>query len=332
MTDSRTYGGYFPLELPPPGKAWYPQAKQYRSARSALFHLLTTVRPQRLWMPQLICQSVIDAVQSAGISIAWYTIDERYYPQLPSRLAADDYLLYVDYLGQCADVKEKLIATLSADRIIFDHSQAFFARPLPVLATIYSPRKFFGVADGGLLETTVVMPQPDAQDRETLHRSAHLLLQHEFDTRSGYAAFSQAESSLEEISASRMSALTERILLSVDYASVKRIRERNYHLLHQRLGDLNAFSFPPHSVSGPFCYPFYFPAQNLHAPLIEQGVFVATYWQDALPRVAPDSAEIGFIHHMIPLPCDQRYSEDDMNRVSDIVRAVVMANSRRDEN
>lgn len=322
MTDTRTYGGYFPLELPVQGKHYYPDARKYRSARSALFHLLATLRPARLWLPQLICQSVIDAVQAAGVDIVWYGLDEHYVPQMPSALAAGDYFLYVNYLGQCEEVQQRLLATLPAERLIFDHSQAFFARPQPVLATIFSPRKFFGVADGGLLHTAVEMPEPETQDRDSVNRTAHLLLQHEFDTRSGYAAFSQAEASLDDISASRMSGLTETILRSVDYATVKRIRERNYQLLHQRLGDLNGFRFADRAVNGPFCYPFFFPAQNLHKPLIAQGIFVATYWQDALARVAPRSIEADFVNHLIPLPCDQRYSEEDMDKVGDIVRAV----------
>lgn len=320
---TKTFGGYFPLELPAAQQHYYPQARKYRSARNALYHLLVTRRPQRLWMPALICQSVIDAVTASGVTIVWYQVDEQYYPQLPEDFAPDDCLLYVDYLGHCQAQSERLLRQLPADRVIIDRSQAFYSPPPKALACLWSPRKFFGVADGGLLQTAIALPPAAEASHDTHNYTAHLLLQHEYDTRSGYGAFLQAEAALNAVSASGMSPLTDRLLRAVNYGAIQQIRERNYRLLRDRLADLNAFRFPALPVSGPFCYPFYFPARSLHAALIAQGVFVATYWQEVLERVSKDSVEADFVRYMVPLPCDQRYSESDMQQLSDIVRAVV---------
>lgn len=324
---NKTFGGYFPLELPASGTHYYPGARAYRSARSALYHLLITLQPSRLWLPHLICQSVIDAVKKSGVEIAWYQLDENYFPRLTQPFAADDCLLYVDYLGHCREQKQRLLETFPAKKVIFDHSQAFFEHTQPALANLYSPRKFFGIPDGGLLHTILDMPVPDAQDRGSLSHVTHLLLQHEYDTRAGYGAFQEAESALEDITASRMSALTEKILHSVDYLRVKQSRERNYRLLRQRLDEINAFRFTQETVTGPFCYPLFFPARKLHQALISRGVFVATYWREVLERVAPLSVEANFVNYMVPLPCDQRYSEEDMEQLSEIVRSVAMEKS-----
>lgn len=320
---TKTFGGYFPLELPAPQLHYYPHARQYRSARNALYHLLMTRRPQRLWMPVLICQSVIDAVTASGVEIIWYQLDDDYFPQLSEAFGADDCLLYVDYLGHCEAQSERLLRLLPAQSVIIDRSQGFYSPPPKALACIWSPRKFFGVADGGLLQTTLSLPPAAEAEHDTHSHTAHLLLQHEYDTRSGYGAFLQAEAALNTISASGMSALTDRLLRAVNYREIQQIRERNYRLLRARLADLNAFRFPALPVSGPFCYPFYFPARSLHAALIARGVFVATYWREALDRVTADSIEANFVNYMVPLPCDQRYSESDMQQLSDIVRAVV---------
>ncbi|WP_354690402.1 hypothetical protein [Phytobacter sp. RSE-02] len=320
---NKTFGGYFPLELPPAGAHYYPHARTYRSARSALYHFLTCVRPQRLWLPRLICQSVIDAVVAAKVEIVWYRLTDDYLPLLSLPFEKADCLLYVDYLGQGGEQKEKLSRMIPAQRIIFDHSQAFYQQHYPALANLYSPRKFFGVADGGFLQTQIDLPFPETQDRESLHHSAHLLVQHEHGTSAGYADFQQAESALNSITAMKMSALTERILRSVDYERIKAVRERNYTLLSESLGSLNAFRFSKVPVPGPFCYPFFYPARPLHQPLIARGVFVATYWREVLERVEPDSVEANFVNYMIPLPCDQRYSEDDIQQLSEIVRSVV---------
>ncbi len=319
----KTFGGYFPLELPVAGSHYYSEARTYRSARSALFHLLTIVRPTCIWLPRLICQSVIDAVNASGVEMRWYALDEDYYPCLPQPFGVNDCLLYVDYLGHCQAQKQRIAAQFPPERIIFDHSQAFYAHQAASLANLYSPRKFFGVADGGLLDTPLRLCAPPVQDHDSLHNSTHLLLQHEFDTRSGYSHFQQAEAALGEINASGMSRLTDRLLRGVDYAEVKAVRERNYRILSARLSDLNAFAFSDETVSGPFCYPFYFPTRSLHQALIARGVFVATYWREALERVDANSVEAHFVNNMIPLPCDQRYSAEDIEQLSDIVRSVV---------
>ncbi|WP_312074560.1 hypothetical protein [Atlantibacter sp.] len=320
---NKTFGGYFPLELPPFGTHYYPDARAYHSARSALCHFLMTLRPSRLWLPHLICQSVIDAVIKSGIKISWYQLDEDYFPRLSQPFGSNDYLLYVDYLGHCREQKKRLLQTFPAQKIVFDHSQAFFENMQPALANLYSPRKFFGIADGGLLDTSLDIPVPEVQDRSSLSHATHLLLQHEYDTRSGYCAFQQAESALNDINISRMSALSEKILLSVDYLRVKQIRERNYRILRQRLDEINTFHFTDNLVNGPFCYPLFYPARELRQELISQGVFVATYWSEVLQRVDPASVEANYVSYMVPLPCDQRYSEEDMEQLSDIVLSVV---------
>jgi hypothetical protein len=118
---------------------------------------------------------VIDAVVAARIDIVWYRLTDDYLPLFAMPFEKEDCLLYVDYLGQGGEQKEKLSRMIPAHRIIFDHSQAFYQQQYPALANLYSPRKFFGVADGGFLQTQIELPFPEIQDRESLHHFAHLL-------------------------------------------------------------------------------------------------------------------------------------------------------------
>lgn len=323
---NNTFGGYLPLELPLSKGHYYPSALRYLSARSALFHLLITLQPKRLWMPYLICQSVIDAVISAKIEIEWYQLDEEFRPNLPPVVNPEDFIFFVDYYGQCSSQKKYLLENYPKEQIIFDHSQAFFAPNFSVSATIYSPRKFFGVPDGGLLTTSFHLPKPEQQDRTSVERVQHLLIQHEFGTEKGYIHFQNAESSLEKTSATRMSEFTEQMLLSIDYMSIKQRREHNYRLLHERLAGINTFRFISEEPEGPFCYPLYFPSRHLRSELIKHGVFVATYWKEVFERVPADSVEGHFVNHLLAIPCDQRYSLEDIERVSKIILQVAAEN------
>ncbi len=198
---------------------------------------------------------------------------------------------------------------------------------MPVLATLYSPRKFFGLPDGGLLITSLPLPPPELHDSASLNRVSHLLLQHNFDIREGYSAFQQAELTLENTPVSGMSQLSERLLLSIDYFSIKQKRERNFKLLHERLKGINSFPLNLDSPQGPLCYPLYFPARSLHSVLIKNGVFVPTYWKEVLQHVPAESVEAKFVKYMVAIPCDQRYSQGDIERLSKVIMKVVTDDS-----
>ena len=320
---NQTFGGYLPLELYANDEMYYPEALRYRSARNALSHLLCIIKPARLWLPRLICNSVVDAVTASDTEIRWYSLDEHFLPEDCGSFNQQDIFLYVNYFGQCDEQEARLAAFIPPERTLFDHSQAFYSRREHALGNLYSPRKFFGVPDGGILDTCRDLPSPHSSDNTSHLRCLHLLLQHEQGTSAGYAAFLQAEETLDEHVPFSMSALTERMLRSVDYLQVKVQRERNYALMHSMLSDLNGWRFSPHSAEGPFCYPFFMPGRQLHQALINKNVFVATYWREVLQRVEPDSVEARFVNNVVPLPCDQRYSENDIRELCARVRTVV---------
>lgn len=324
---NETFGGYLPLELPVSGEHYYPTAQCYVSARTALCHFLTTFRPERIWLPHLICHSVIDAVRLANVEIMWYQLDDNFFAILPPVLNEKDYIFYIDYLGQGVLQKNELLQRYPNQQIIVDNSQAFYSLPLPVLATLYSPRKFFGLPDGGLIISSLPLTPPDLHDSASLDRISHLLLQHEFDIREGYQAFQQAEMTLKTAQVSRMSRLSERLLLSIDYVSVKKQRERNFRLLHERLKGVNSLPLTLDSQQGPLCYPLYYPTRSLHSALIRNGVFVPTYWEEVLQRVPAESSEANFVKYIVAIPCDQRYSVDDIERLSNIILKVITEDS-----
>ncbi|HJV74821.1 MAG TPA: hypothetical protein VJ654_11410, partial [Noviherbaspirillum sp.] len=54
---------------------------------------------------------------------------------------------------------------------------------------------------------------------------------------------------------------------------------------------------------------------GLREYLIKKRIFVPTYWKDVLELVSPSDLETHLVQELIPLPCDQRYGEKEMNRV-----------------
>lgn len=308
-------GGYFELELPQPRVLPYPQAHRYQSARSAFLALLRVGKPKRVWMPRYLCDSMYAALREAGVEAVPYAIDEGFEVVTGIDLQAGDWLYYVDYFGVCGDVVTRLLTRFHPGQVVLDHCQAFFSPPRPCLAVIYSPRKFFGVPDGGLIVTDLPLEAPAVQDHLSRQRAQAQLERLAVSPESGYPSYVQGEASLADLEPRRMSQLTARILASVDFASVRERRNRNFRYLHARLGHLNRLALDPARIDGPMCYPLLLEAEGLRAALISQRIFVATYWPDVVEHAGSASAEGRLVRQLLPLPCDQRYDEADMARI-----------------
>lgn len=308
LSQSNAVGGYFELELPVGCSSMYPEAFKYQSARSAFFALLLHCKPKRVWMPYYICDTMLAPLEQAKVEVYFYSLNRDFTIADSIELGSDDKLFYVNYFGLCSYYQDELLQRYNPDQIIFDHSQAFFCPPKACLGTVYSPRKFFGVPDGGLLVTKLSIVEPEVIDTASIHRSVHLLQRLAGQPEEGYEAYRHAEQSLKDIVPKRMSLLTERILASIDYQTVKRVREDNFRLLHQQLAGKNTLDLVVENLSGPMLYP-YIPQRNaktLKRNLIEQRCFVATYWPECLTRLNGFDNEKYWVDNLIALPCDQR--------------------------
>ncbi|WP_297476102.1 hypothetical protein [Ferrovum sp.] len=304
-------GGYFGLDLPEYG-ALYPQAVHYQSARSALRAVLECQGIHRVWMPAYVCDSVLRAADAAGIEARTYGLDNSLYPSdLPSTLLDDEVVLYVNYFGLCQSVVKRLQTQYLLEHLIIDNSQALFAPHNGELATIYSPRKFAGLPDGGLLlhSSRLSITVPSVEDQGSFERMKYLLLRTSCSAREGYAAFQEARNSLQNLPPMTMSRLTRRLIRSIDWQQVRSRRRDNFAVIAQRLNPMNAIQWLPTDDDVPLCYPLVLRGIDvaaIKAHLTAQNIFTATYWPDALPRLKPGSIEAALAQDTLFLPVDQR--------------------------
>ena len=305
-------GGYPQLELGKRRECFHKEASYFQSARSAFRGLLKHVRPRNIWMPKYICDAMITPLIDEGVSISWYDLNENLDVANSIELESGDYLLYVNYFGICARNVAGLKRRFPCKKLIFDFSQSFFSGPeQDALATIYSPRKFFGVADGGVLVTRCTVDALPPANEETLARMTHLLKRTYADPETGYGDYLASEDSLLTTVPRRMSDLTYRLLESIDYSEVRERRRNNFNYLHGALKDKNLLSFAAEEGIAPLCYPYLTPSRSLRARLIEKRTFVPSYWEDARPRLNDEWTK-SLVTHLVPLPIDQRYDQKDM--------------------
>ena len=303
-------GGYFELDLPCHPDL-HPDAMHFQSGRAAIRAVIEHAGIRRVWLPSYVCNSVISAVSDSGAAAEHYALDETLYPKdLPRALPERSAVLYVDYFGLCRNNVDRLLAEYPAERLIIDNSQALFAPHRDVLATVYSPRKFAGVPDGGLLKTSGIKPvEPAEEDSGSFERMRSLLLRMAYSAREGYADFQQIGVSLRDTQPKRMSRLTQRLMKSIQWDEVAQCRRENFSVLARKLDAINERRWLPGEHDVPMCYPLTLSNRDIgriRSVLAGENVFVPVYWQDAVPRIKQGTIEASLIEQTLFLPCDQR--------------------------
>lgn len=321
--DRREIGGYFELGVPRVSRFPYSGAVGFQSARAALLALLAVRRPSRIWMPRYICDAMTAPLAERGYPIHWYDLTQHL--GVPDNVspAPGDILLYVNYFGLCNDAEKALRARLMPDQLVFDRCQAFFRQPSIGIACLYSPRKFFGLPDGGYLVAPDAVPVPETEDTESMQRMRHILSRVAYPAGDAYGDFRAAEASLSDATPLRISRLTVRLLEGIDFAIAARRRRANFDFLCRRLDNRNRLAWlTAGAVEAPLCYPYWPQVPVSKSGLAAQGIYIPTYWKEVLGRTVPGSVEAQLAEHCLPLPCDQRYDEGDLERMIDALTST----------
>lgn len=317
-------GGYFEWEFPPQREfSLHWNAIFLNSGRHALEYILQGIKNvSNIYIPYYTCDAVIQPLERRQIPYSFYHINEEFEIADEIRLGNNEYLIYTNYFG-IKDAYVKHVAERYGSKVIIDNAQALYC-PAYAKHQIYSPRKYMGMPDGGLAVTMIqdysyLLPHATAYDR-----CMHLLKRTELAPSNGYNDFKAVSQKIAESTVCRMSDISKKILTSVDLDAIKQSRHRNFRHLHEALASTNRLGkLLTHSLIGscscPMVYPYWSDSNRLKSRLIKESVFVATYWPNVLEWTAPNMVEYEFASNLIPLPIDQRYGEEEMNRIIELI-------------
>lgn len=313
-------GGYFEWEFPENDDSFpHSDGVLLNSGRHSLEYILRSLGWIRhLWIPYFTCDVVMQPIECLGISYSFYHINKDLTIADNFVLGEGEYLIYTNYFG-LMDTYCKELSTLYGSHLILDNAQAFFAPRLEGINAFYSPRKYVGIPDGGIAYVNKTL-DIELQNDVSFDRCSHLLKRHDLTPMDGYNDFKETSHKIAASSLSRMSTLTRRILSSLDYDRIKKIRISNFTFLHTHLERFNKLEIPPlESFVCPMVYPFYTQDPYLRNRLLEQKVFLAIYWPNVLNWVNNDNIEYKLANQILALPIDQRYNEQDMQVILDIL-------------
>ena len=310
-------GGYFSLELPFRGE-YHKDAIRLNTGRNCLEYILRARGYKKVYVPYYTCEAVMEPINKLGIPYEFYHIDIHFEIRERFTLKADEALLYTNYFGLKQQYIERL-AEKTGERLIVDNTQAFYAKAIAGIDTFYTCRKFFGVADGAYLYTDKLLDEEFELD-ESYDRMAHLLKRIDLSAEQGFADFRKVDDGLDNQPIRKMSKLTKRIMQSIDYDAAAKKRIENFLMLQGVLGEKNNLVLPLEDDAVPMVYPFLAPVKELREKLIKNKVFVARYWPNVLDWTTEKDIEYLLAFQMQPLPIDQRYAEENKERIIRIVK------------
>lgn len=311
---AKEIGGYMELERNT-GPMLHEDAIALNSARNCLAYLIEARNIRKIALPYYLCDSVASKCRELGVQIRYYAVNENL---LPANMEApeDEWFYLVNYYGQLSTEQIKRYKEINP-RLIVDNVQAYFDEPVPGVDTIYTCRKFFGVADGAFLYTDSRIGRELERD-VSFDRMEYLFARYDTNASDHYADYVAHEQSVENLPLRHMSNLTENLLRGIDYDQVRTRRTANFNYLAERLGRFNRLNL--RSVEGAFAYPLWIEdGADVRRRLIAEKIYVPTLWPDVICDTRADSLARELAADVLPIPCDQRYTENEMQFICDLI-------------
>ena len=312
----KAIGGYFELELPLK-EEFHKDALRLNSGKNCLEYVLRARQYKKVYIPYYTCDVVLRPFEKLHISYEFYHINIHLELAQEINLKEGEALLYTNYFGLKQTYVESL-ANKYGSQLIVDNTQAFFAKPLKGIDTFYTCRKFFGVSDGAYLYTDAKSDMQFEQST-SYENTPHLIKRIDLSPEDGFEDFHKSDERLADEKIMLMSNFTQRVMQSIDYENVTVVRRVNFLQLHDHLVSTNILSVQMDADAIPMVCPYMTESKGLRNHLIKNKVYPAKYWPNVDEWVIGDFIESKLANYMVPLPIDQRYGNEEMNRIIKLI-------------
>lgn len=316
--------GYFSRICPSDGEVVF-----MMSGRCGIYYCLQDIsltdKRKTAYVPIYTCETVIAPFVKAGFELKFYEIDQNLHSVFdPSVLGEISVISLCGYYGFCnydrdfvkrckeqgiTIIEDVTHSLLSADGIdpLCDYVAGSFRKWMGV------PCGGFAMKAHGRFETEALPPHPE-----------HLDLRIRTINEPGNDLFWEGEMLLRKIFDSYASdAASEYTLRHADLDKISRKRQENYAaILGSLKKDLNGISVIFPELTGravPSHFVIYADRRDaLQAYLLGKNIRSTVYWPVG-PKIDLNGHETAryIYEHILAIPCDQRYSPSDMERISE---------------
>ena len=347
-------GSIFPLEdiyspsLEAPVDSAASGVVQYSLCREALYDIAVHHRGvnNTVLIPAYTCQSVITPFEEAGWTCYYYNIkkdlriDVAYLKDLNEQVKPTMIVVHPFYGMSLNDQESEALKKISETGvvIVMDLTHCIYAEPELDFVDYYvgSYRKWFPIPDGAFLKSDradSLFPAPQKENVEFVTREADAMYLRGQYFKTGTLPFKAISIRLSKladhlvdnhIEPHRMSSFSSERMQRQNGQEIKLKRRENYVFLFNHLKQNHNCTFVCPDSAEVLNTPLYFPIfvekrESLQKALAQSHVYAPILW----PLENPDvliSEEIRYIYnHILAIPCDQRYGEEEMTRIVRVI-------------
>lgn len=314
--------------------------QKFRSGRDALkaIALFYHHRTKKVLLPALCCESMVTPFLMSGYEVVFYKINSNYtadVDDIEKKLEKGCVFLYMSYFGIDAIDSSYIRSWKRNFEIISieDRTQNILIEPKGFLPdiTISSIRKWLALPDGALLwanenyvcNAIIDNKFSDIRERAMRVKSSYLSEGVESLKDTYLSMFQSANRMLDEsLNIFSISRKSEMILRQIDFNKIFNQREQNVKILKQNLEIAKEKKLLAFITEKPEKSTLYFPIlvekrDEVQKLLAKEKVYCPVIWP--LPHGAKRICNVAdyTAKHMLAIPCDQRYSVEDMAFISE---------------
>lgn len=320
----------------------------YSLCREALYDIAKAMGEagNTVLIPAYTCQTVITPFEEAGWHCEYYSISrslrideqslldlvEKYHPSL---------VVVHPYYGMDLDENEKSPLTMIKQQgvdIVVDLTQCLFSTEDYSFASfiVASYRKWMPIPDGGYLKSLsqrVVISQPESENSEFSEREivAMYLRGQYFEneqqrTKAISIRLSKAADFIAEsnIAPHKMSQVAYNLMKNENIELNQRCRFDNYTYLYHNILESDKITKVCKDIDAVTTAPLYFTIyvkdrSSLQKILAQDAIYAPVIWPVEDERVLIDEDVKYIYNHLLAIPCDHRYDQNDMQRVIEII-------------
>lgn len=316
-----------------------------REALCDIAHALENTE-KRVLIPAYTCQTVITPFEEAGWQCEYYSIKRNLRIDLKGLENAitkhkPSLLVVHPFFGM--DLNEEEVAAMNGIKekgveIVLDLTQCLFSSKQYSFASfiVASYRKWMSIPDGGYLinnTDSVKILQPETENEEFTDREiAAMYLRGQYfsneeqRTKAISIRLSKVADHIADsnITPHKISQVAYNLMVKVDLEKNQKSRFANYTYLFNNIKESDKVLKVCHNMAAVTTAPLYFTIfvqdrPSLQRVLVQDSIYAPLIWPVEDERVLIDD-EIKYIYeHILAIPCDQRYDEDDMRRAVEII-------------
>jgi len=303
-----------------------------------LLNIIKKVKIKKCWLPSYLCETIIQPLRELDLDYEFYHLKENLQldiDYLSRRIEKNDLVFTINYFNFLFNDKViKFLRKLKNNNVIIieDLTHSFLTNNIFSYKisdySIISLRKWFGIPDGGIAFSNNNLFDKNLIVKRSFYDFVHLRLKYAI-LKNFYLnkiinkkdSFRKMHDKAEELAnltirLNAMSNISKIILNSVDFNNIIYRRRMNFKYLLSSFEDLHKIEILCKNLEEGIC-PIGFPIiatkrDVLRDYLASNNIYCPIHW--LLPEEIPKKFIYSYFlsKNIITIPCDQRYSIEDM--------------------